>query len=311
MARDVAVLFVHGINVASQDYAKPAIERLRSQIGKDLRRHATFASAFWGDIVRNHQTNFLERVRNNELLVNKADLKPTRSRRLALEGLGDAAAYQKTPKRLNAPYFLIQDVVRKALKGLEVRDDPSRPLVVIGHSLGCHILSSFIWDVNTAKQYTEAELKVHDQPTRDYHAYLTASSPFCRLDTLAGVVTMGSNMPLFTFTFEPHDVTPITKSRPGKVAAFPGRGLTEDQKRKARWLNFYSRNDLLAYPLKPLYQLPAEYDLLQDIHVRSEGVLASPALFSPLNAFRAHTRYDRNRTVIRQTARLIQDVIEA
>ncbi len=304
MPRQVAVLFVHGINVSTQDYAERAIQRIKNKLPKALRSNATFYAAFWADIVRPHQRAFFEKARN------AADLKQTLSRRLALEGLGDAAAYQKTPKRFDAPYFQIQRKVREAIEALDTPGDPARPLIVIGHSLGCHILSSFIWDVNNIKQYTSEELAKQEPLTREFHAKLIGGSPFCRLDTLAGIVTLGSNMPLFTFTFERHNVIPITKAWPGKIPAFPGRALTSEQARKARWLNFYSRNDLLAYPLKPLYDLPPEYDVLSDIPVCSEGWLKAPAIFSPLNAFAAHTGYDRNRTVVKATARMIQDVIE-
>ena len=304
MPRHAAVLFVHGINVSTQDYAERTIQRIRNKLPKALRPHVTFSAAFWADIVRPHQRAFFEKARN------AADLRQTLSRRLALEGLGDAAAYQKTPKRFDAPYFRIQKKVREAIEALDTPGDPGRPLIVIGHSLGCHILSSFIWDVNTIKQYTAEELAAQDPLTREFHAKLTGGSPFCRLDTLAGIVTLGSNMPLFTFTFERQDVTPITKARPGKIPAFPGRALTGEQSRKAQWLNFYSRNDLLAYPLKPLYDLPPDYDVLSDIHVRSEGWLKSPAFLSPLNAFAAHTGYEKNATVVRSTAKLIQNIIE-
>lgn len=304
MARHVSVLFVHGINVSTQDYATGAKERIRRALPKSLRPFVSFGSAFWADIVRPHQTAFFERVRS------KADIKPTLARRLALEGLGDAAAYQKTPKRLDAPYFRIQRRVGDALKALDSPGDPERPLIVIGHSLGCHILSSFIWDVNNIKQLTEDELKAQDPATREYHGVLSSGSPFRRFDTLAGIVTMGNNMPLFTFTFERHDVTPITKARPGKVPAFPGRALAAGLSNKSRWLNFFSHNDLLAYPLKPLYELGDDYRLMQDIAVQSEGWWRSSPLLSPLNAFAAHTRYDRHPIVVGATARLIQDIIE-
>lgn len=304
MPRDVSILFVHGINVSTQDYAQPAIERVRNKLPKTLRQHAKFGSAFWADIVRPHQRAFFERARG------AAGLTRSAARTFALEGLGDAAAYQKTPKRYDAPYFRIQGKVREALLALDSEADPSRPLIVIGHSLGCHILSSFIWDVNNIKQAKEADL-AGDQLTQQFHKALLAGSPFQRLDTLAGIVTMGSNMPLFTFTFDRKDVMPITKARPGRTPAFPGGRLSPEIAQRARWLNFFSRNDLLGYPLKPLYELGDDHTLLQDIPVRSEGLLASIAIPSPFNAIRAHTRYDRNRRVVRQTAKLIQDIIEA
>ena len=304
MPRPVAVLFVHGIGVSTQDYAEPMIQRIRRRLPKAVRPHVVFGSAFWADIVRPHQRHFFQKAQH------AADLRDSTYRRFALEGLGDAAAYQKTPKRIDAPYFKIQAKVRDALHALDVATDPARPLIVVGHSLGCHILSSFIWDVNSVKQYAADDLAKQDDKTRDFYNMLTSGSPFRRLDTLAGIVTMGSNMPLFTFTFERGDVTPITKARPGKVPAFPGPGLSNATATKAHWINFYSRNDLLAYPLKPLYDLGPDCKLLDDVPVRAEGFWKSQ-LPSPLNAHAAHTGYERNRQVLRDTARLISSIAMA
>ena len=305
MARPVSVLLVHGINVSSQDWADPLIGRIKDRLPRDLAAITHCEAAFWANICRPHQKNFLQRAQY------AGDIRLNNSRRFALEGLGDAAAYQKTPRRFEAPYYLIQKRVREALDRLDAKDDPNRPLIVIGHSLGCHILSSFIWDVNNIKQLSASDIQQQDPLVEKFHDVLRSGSPFRRLDTLAGFVTMGSNMPLFTFTFERHDVTPITRARPGKAAAFPGAALTDAQKARARWLNYFSRNDLLAYPWRPLYNMKAEETALQDIHVCSEGWLKSSPLFSPFNAIAAHTRYDRNAKVLQGTADLIRSIIEA
>ena len=70
-----------------------------------------------------------------------------------LQGLGDAAAYQKTRQVKDSAYYEIQDRVRRAINNdLYTPGEPNRPLVIIAHSLGCHIASSFTWDLNKLKQ---------------------------------------------------------------------------------------------------------------------------------------------------------------
>lgn len=307
MPRHVSVLFVHGIGVDNPNYADGMIKAIKKRL-KKLGAYAHCVPAYWGGIVRTRQQVFFESAQS------AAGLADTKSRRLALQGLGDAAAYQKTQSRFDAPYYKIQECVRDTIKELDAGDDPSRPLIVIGHSLGCHILSSFIWDVNNIKQYTAEDLKnldsKKDTPILRYHEKLASYSPFRKLETLAGIVTMGSNMPLFTFTFEKKDVTLITKARPGKSPAFPGRSLDATTAAKAQWLNYYSRNDLLGYPLRPLYALGEEEKILHDREVRSEGLLMSFAP-SPINAFAAHTGYFRNGDVINGATGLIRDIITA
>ena len=187
-------------------------------------------------------------------------------------------------------------------------------MILIGHSLGCHIISSFIWDVNTIKNWDEERLASEGEEIREFADYLRNGSPFRRLDTLAGLVMMGSNMPLFTFTFGPSRIMPITSSRhPDGVPAFPGKHLDAATRERARWLNFYSRNDLLGYPLKPLNDAYANEPLLEDIEVASEGPLfrAAGYVSQPLVAYSAHTGYWNNRRVIRGAADLITSVATA
>ena len=86
------------------------------------------------------------------------------------------------------------------------------------------------------------------------------ASPFRRLDTLAGIVTMGNNMPLFTFTFGPKRVRPITVApeirrvandpdapESVKFSRLPGAALPEPLRTDAQWLNFYGKRDCLGF----------------------------------------------------------------
>ncbi len=70
-------------------------------------------------------------------------------------------------------------------------------------------------------------------------------------------MTLGNNMPMFTFTFGPDAVYPVTS--PARLSsgqmiepAFPGAELPEALRKQARWLNYYSKTDLLGFPLKAL-----------------------------------------------------------
>jgi hypothetical protein len=296
----VAVVCVHGINMSQMDYFDPFIDRVRKQLPRTHRTYATFRNVFWADIVRGRQKDY---VRHAEAM---SDLKTSRLRRFVIEGLGDAAAYQKTRVQSSA-YFQIQAEIARVLAELDAETVEPRPLVFIGHSLGCHIISSYAWDLNKLKH------RAHDQPREEENELsrkldpLKDYSPFRRLETFAGFVTMGSNMPLFTFTFGPQRVYPITHTNdPAIRPAFPGIALKGKARERARWLNFYSNRDVLGYPLKPLNDTYANDPRIKDIHVAT-GRWSLP----PWSTIRAHTGYRENRTVIRETAQLIQDLIEA
>ncbi len=305
MAQPVAIVFVHGIHTFAPGYHARMQTAIEARLPKRLRNDVTFRSVFWAGRVRQRQKEYLDAVEKKNLFA----VTPYRS--LVIQGLGDAAAYQKTKSYKNSCYYEIQSDVRSVLESLDGDNLPNRPLIFVGHSLGCHIISSFIWDVNTIKNWNDARLAQEGDDIREFADYLRNGSPFRRLDTLAGLVMMGSNMPLFTFTFGPSRIMPITASRdPNEVPAFPGKGLDADMQSRARWLNYYSRNDLLGYPLKPLNDAYASEPRLHDIEVASEGLLrrAVGHVAPPLVAYRAHTGYWSNRRVIRGTADLISSL---
>ncbi|MBX9588473.1 MAG: hypothetical protein K2X43_04155 [Hyphomonadaceae bacterium] len=294
MPNSVAVLFVHGINVFEQNFSDDMQKALRRRLPESI--EVAFAAVFWGDIVRNRQNVFLDDAI-------RAGIVDTSFRRFVVQGLGDAAAYQKTQQRKNSAYYEIQERVRREINNLDQPGHERRPLIIVAHSLGCHIVSSFAWDLNKVKQQPPAQLSGEDRLILQ-----DATTPFRLLDTFAGFVTLGSNMPLFTFTFGPARVFPITSAPPGMLPAFPGRALDNATAGKARWLNFYSPNDLLGYPLKPLNNLYRDEPRLADKAVCAEGWFRSWFFPAPLHALAAHSGYWTNRTVIEQTVRLIEEV---
>ncbi len=315
MPKEVVVVFVHGINVTCQDYYEKLRDKILKQMPKYAREWVVFRAVFWADIVRGRQQEYLLYART------AAGLKPTSLHKLVIEGLGDAASYQKTYSEGNSAYYNIQERLKGTIRDAALDKNDARPLVFVGHSLGCHILSSFAWDVHKLKRPKgmlendwENAIRFARTPTiSKFMEHLDKeASPFERLDTLAGIVMMGSNMPLFTFTFGPQYVHPITRSASAEFEpAFPGPRVSEAIKKQARWLNFFSLNDPLGYPLKPLNDAYDEERRLFDTPVKSEGWLRAfffRRWLRSLNALSAHTGYWRNRRIARETARMLHDI---
>ena len=308
MARKVAVVFVHGIQTDNASFAETMRRGLVRRLPKNLRDAVHFEPVFWGDAARGFQRNYLDRA------ANKSKLRATKLRHLLVEGLGDAAAYQKTAQRKNSTYHAIQDCVTQTLAKLDTPGHDRRPLIFIGHSLGCQIISSYAWDLNWLKQRVTADIPEEDRELREIRELLETASPFRRLETFAGFVTMGCNIPLFTFTFGPERVYPITTVKPlskarGITPAFPGSALHPAVLNHSRWLNFYSKADLLGFPIKPLNDAYNDEDRIQDIVVRTEGPLSK---ISEATAFlSAHQGYWKNETVLTETAELIRAIAEA
>ena len=310
--QDVVLVFVHGVNTACQDYYVPMRELLLKALPRETRKHVIFRAVFWADIVRGRQQEYLHYARETP------GFAPGSMHQLVIEGLGDAAAYQKTRARRNSAYYEIQERVRKAIRDTCLGPQDRRPLVLIDHSLGCHILSTYTWDLNKAKQGIFDDESA-DGNDRAYYDHLVNAHHFERLETLAGIVTMGSNMPLFTFTFGPQYVHPISQSPQASdpsamaTAAFPGIELDAETRDAARWLNFFSTNDPLGYPLKPLNDAYDNEQRLTDTCVRSEGWRGgiTPKFLRPLLANRAHTGYWTSRVIAGDVARMVTKIVQA
>lgn len=307
--KEVVVVFVHGINVTSQDYYVAMRDALLRQMPRQDREYVVFRAAFWADLLRGRQQEYLLYAST------RRGFSPTRLHRMVIEGLGDAAAYQKSLIQ-NSAYFDIQGRLRKAIGDASTGPSDRRPLVIIAHSLGCHIVSSYAWDLHKLR-HRARNGSVDSGRLKESELWRTHpwDSPFQCLETFAGFVSMGSNQPLFTFNIGPQFVHPITRAENEDLdPAFPGSLLEPPVLKQARYLNFYSGNDPLGYPLKPLNDAYDDEPLLEDIHTASEGRLRSMLYrgwLRQLVGMRAHTGYWTNGKVVRRTARLLSDIINA
>jgi hypothetical protein len=309
MPQHVAVVFVHGIFAKAIQYSAGMQDRLLKLLPKELRVYVDFEEVFWAGPVRGRQTAYMKNAKID------ADIVENRLRTFFIEGLGDAAAYQKTRQRENSIYYQVHDEINATLRRFDGRLHRNTPLVFVGHSLGSHIISSYVWDLNRLKQKSDDDIRNEpDELVRHLHAELKQASDFRRLDTLAGLITFGSNIPLFTFTFGPARIYPLTRApKDGAggnlMPAFPGPKLPAALQENAQWLNFYSKRDVLGYPLKPLNEYFGAEPRIEDVCVRSESRISRIVPY--WSNISAHIGYWTNPTVLSRTAALIRGIIEA
>jgi hypothetical protein len=220
----LAIAIIHGIGTqpdtcndeGQHEFAHGLIAGLRRRLGVEA-EHVAFQSLYWANVLDKRQYAYLDQLRDQ----------PIRwrwFRRLVTLFLGDASGYRKVSQAYDTTYEQVHQSLRNGLNALRAKVGPDTPLVVLAHSLGGHIFSNFVWDQQSINQTPSCP---HD--------------PFLALETLAGLVTFGCNIPLFTFAFDP--VVPIR---------FPGHCLSDPLLEQARWLNLYAPADLLGYPLRPL-----------------------------------------------------------
>jgi len=146
--------------------------------------------------------------------------------------------------------------------------------VVLAHSLGSVIVSNYVWDEQRRNEKARGTTALE------------------RMETLAGLVTFGSPIPLFTLALR--NVVSI---------AFPPPTLPAPLAAVAKWLNFYDPDDVLGWPLKPLS--PSYDQAVSADHVIDVGNALTS--WNPLS----HDAYWRDASFIEPAAELIRAVAAA
>jgi hypothetical protein len=270
MSFKLGVLAIHGMGDQRANFADGMIRELARRIadlGSDP-ADICWEPVFWADVLETRQTALLRELSAASALRYR-DL-----RHFIVHSLGDAVAYQLVPRarqQVNV-YRQIHRRVAECVKRLRRRtregkppSAPDVPLVILAHSLGCHIMSNYVWDVQRAARKKRG----------------TPRTPLERMESLAAIVTFGCNIALFTLAY--NDVEPIAFPPRTLGRHFPKGTAPKEIRRAARWVNYYDPDDVLAYPLKPL---SGAYDrtVSADVAINVGSPLAS---WNPMS----HLRY--------------------
>ena len=268
MASDLGVLVVHGMGAQAPDFADAFIAEMRGRlirlgVAPDA---VAWRAGYWADAVKQREDDLWRDLARDHTM------RWAEARRFVISHFGDALAYQRLPSQGMDVYRAIHARIRAHLGALREVMGGDRPIVVIAHSLGSVIVSNYIWDEQKA-------------PTAD-------SSVTQRMETLAGLVTFGSNIPLFTLCL-------------GEVVSirFPVPAITGPLRKASRWLNFFDAHDVLGYPLRPLSESYRQA-VSADLQINVGSALRS---WNPLT----HEEYWTDNDFTAPVAALIHDLVEA
>lgn len=225
----VGVLVVHGMGEQSEeDFGVTFIAEMRRRLAeRGVNPGAVaFRRGYWADLLN---------AREQALLEGAAAGGPLRYHALrgfVVNALGDAVAYRRGSADRNNLYYAVHARLLAHLRALRATlGGVDAPLVVVAHSLGSVVASDFIWDAQ------------HPARGCGVAAEAAAGTDFERMRTLAGLVTFGSNIPLFTLAL------------PRVLAVAPPRAspaLAPAVRAAAAWHNYYDPDDVLGWPLKTL-----------------------------------------------------------
>ncbi|WP_047984200.1 hypothetical protein [Ornithinibacillus californiensis] len=269
MSQKIAVLILHGAGTPEKNFADKLIERITEGFAKKLtnrnaEKEIVFEPVYWSSVFAPEQVKLWEQLQDYR------DLNYGRLRRFVLEFLADAVAYQ--PTRLgNQNYDKVHALVAKSMQRLRDRAGHQAPLCVISHSLGSIIASNYFYDLQFKKENIGMETKG-----------CTNSNALEQCQTLTLFYTLGSPMAMWSLRYIDFG-SPITVPSPTVKEFYPHL--------KGEWINFYDKDDILAFPLKGINEAYKQA-VTKDIQVNAGGIFTS---WNPLS----HLKYDTDKEVIK------------
>ncbi|TFE30607.1 hypothetical protein [Cohnella luojiensis] len=254
----IAVGFVHGIGKQHPDFylgMAAALERRLAEVCPEV--ELVPEGIYWADITDNLEKKLQEKLSPYHLRWDNI----IDARGFMINFVGDAIAYQPLPK-IDDPapkeyiYTDIHERFALKLQSLAHQAGPDAPLCLISHSLGTIITSNYLYDLQNGKI-----------PPRIRGIIDKSNTPLERGETLTHLYTMGSPIALWTLRY--HDF--------GKPISVPAMNLRGQE--IGEWVNFYDKDDVIAYPIKILSE---QYDevVKDDIEVRNPGLLSGTPLGS-------------------------------
>jgi len=224
MPGTIGVVVIHGMGAQKRRFSDELKAEVSRRLGGDASRFA-WQEVFWADVLESRETALWNTMQSATDPGGSAIPLDWRAmRKFVVHNFGDALAYHRD-RELASVYAKVHSFISDALATLYATlNNPAAPIIVMAHSLGAHMMSDYIWDRQNQKQ-----------PRAD---------PRKPIPNLAAVVSFGCNIPLFALEFAV--ATPIN---------FPGPGVTKPElKDAALWMNFLDRDDVLGWPLRPLYE---------------------------------------------------------
>ncbi|MCD2193043.1 hypothetical protein LQ327_06520 [Actinomycetospora endophytica] len=271
----LAVMYVHGVEIADSRFAETSIALLREEFGRiagvDPDEALSIRTAFWAPVDEDRQTALLARLGGARAtrtfgLLDRLGGATDRGSVTALLGLvasglvrslpgnpgfhfptlrwlivhylGDAITYQAGAVD-RRHYDEVHRVLGEALHDLAVDAGPTAPLCVVAHSLGTVVVSDFFYDLQVAGGLYDSR----SAGVPPSVAAVLDDTPAERGETLAWLYTLGSPLALWAQR-HPDFGMPITVPHPALAGLHPRAG--------GEWINVWDPDDVIASPLRPL-----------------------------------------------------------
>lgn len=284
---DVALMTVHGMGETPPDYAADLGQRLHTRIGARFTRQADMRAVYYQDILKPNEREIWRRV------TGERTVRYERLRKFLLFGFADAAGLENRKEDPGSVYELAQIAIAKTLLDIYSGNGAGTPLILLSHSLGCQVLSSYIYDAQKARSGMPVAAGVwrdidHWSRTLQGRALTEPEKHFLACGTALGWITTGCNIPIFVAAHKEMTIIPIAAPRPS-----------------FKWLNLYDPDDVLGWPLQPLsegYRMLVEDRAINAGHGVIDWLVKS---WNPLS----HSSYWQDEQVIAELASMLTQLM--
>jgi hypothetical protein len=275
MGKKVAVAVIHGIGKRAPEFAEQFIDGLQERCWQTCGSDIVVRAVDWGYVLQDQEDFLWRRLRG-------IDLRYRDLRAFFIHFLADAAAYQINSGDRGV-YDKIHYRFADTMRQLVYDTDEDAPLCIVAHSLGTIIASNYVWDLQHLND-ENSSLPEHLREAMD-------DSPLVSGETLTLFYTLGSPIAMWSLRYEDFGV-PICVPSPKLQEYYPNL--------RGEWVNFYDKDDPIAYPLKPLNE---QYDemVAEDRQVNVGGLLES---WNPMS----HAAYWKDKDVIDPIAIALMNV---
>ncbi len=272
MSKKLGILMIRGSGESGFNRQEKFLKKLDKKLirkGIDP-THIHFEFVDWYGPLQVEQESVLTRMESAGI-----KLKARLTRHLIITNIGDLINYGGKPNLPSTGYEEIHKLVHKSMLSIKDNVIEDAPLITLASSMGTEIINNYIWD----RQHAAGP-------------DLMGNSPLERFETLVGLFTFGSNLPIFAASHQIDSLVPIT---------FPSPNLRPELSNKAIWENYYDKNDPMGYPIKALNSNYANANVT-DIQINSGGILTFWNLLS-------HFGYWKSKKLVRRIADFIEEVM--
>lgn len=237
--KDVALITLHGMGKVKPSYYSELEEKLKSRLGS-LWTRVSFQNIQYAPILQTPEDELWASM----IATPENELDATKLRQFFLFGFGDAGSLEHSAHTDKKQYLAVQREIQKALDHafLDFDGDAGKPVVIIAQSLGCQVISNYLWDAQHGTN-------IHAEPDPGE----PGKAGFRALKSLTNLITTGCNIPLF-------------------IGGLSERQCFAKPNDLFVWDNFYDSDDVLGWPLK---QLGTTYNIVRDHPINSGGLLSS------------------------------------